>query len=75
MSINLRYESQANFSFPEDFAMASATSGVIPTFKTVSIMPGIECLAPDRTETSRGLLASPKFFPTIFSRFARETWI
>ena len=35
-------------------------------------MPGIECLAPDRTETKSGLLASPKLFPTTFSRFARE---
>ena len=30
-------------------------------------MPGIEARAPERTETSSGLLASPKPRPTIFS--------
>ena len=29
---------------------------VNPTFSTVSIIPGIDCLAPDRIETSRGRL-------------------
>ena len=27
-----------------------------PIFNTVSIMPGIDCLAPDRTENNRGAL-------------------
>ena len=49
ISMNRRYESQAAW-FPEDTA-DSVTSGVIPTFKTVSIIPGIENLAPERTET------------------------
>jgi len=35
--------------------------------RTVSIMPGIEARAPERTETSSGLLASPNVRPTTCS--------
>ena len=31
----------------------------------VSIMPGIEALAPDRTDTKRGLSLFPKVFPVM----------
>ena len=46
-----------------------------PRLSTVSIMPGIENLAPERTETSRGFLASPNRRPIFFSSafMCRET--
>ena len=40
-------------------------------FKTVSIMPGMENLAPERQETSRGSAGSPKRLPVAFSTLAR----
>ena len=36
----------------------------------VSIMPGIEARAPERTDTSRGFSRSPNFLPVIFSIFS-----
>jgi len=36
----------------------------------VSIIPGIEARAPERTETSSGFSASPNLRPTIFSTWA-----
>ena len=33
----------------------------------VSIMPGMDARAPERTDTSRGLFTSPNFLPTICS--------
>ena len=35
----------------------------------VSIMPGIENLAPERTETSSGLAVEPSVAPAAFSSF------
>ena len=35
----------------------------------VSIMPGIENFAPERTDTSSGFLTSPSLLPTAFSSF------
>ncbi len=40
-------------------------------FRTVSIMPGIENLAPERTETSSGSSDCPSFLPIVDSRAAR----
>ena len=40
-------------------------------FSTVSIIPGIENLAPDRTLTSSGSAASPSLRPIAASRLAR----
>jgi hypothetical protein len=40
-------------------ASASALSGVMPTLSTVSIMPGMEAAAPERTLTSSGSDRSP----------------
>ena len=40
---------------------------VSPIFSTVSIMPGIDCLAPDLTDKSNGLSESPNFVPIIDS--------
>ena len=36
----------------------------------VSIMPGMERAAPERTETSKGSLGSPNFLPVTFSTLA-----
>ena len=44
-------------------AMAAATSSVRPRFSTVSIIPGIEIAAPDRTESNSGADASPSRAP------------
>ena len=68
ISINLRYESHAKRLSPVIFSSVAATSGDIPTLRTVSIMPGIENFAPERTETSKGFFGSPKDFPIFFSR-------
>ena len=45
-------------------------------FRTVSIIPGIENFAPDRTDTSSGSSAPPSTFPRSSSNAARcsATW-
>ncbi len=40
---------------------------VSPRLRIVSIMPGMESRAPERTETSSGVVWSPNFLPTDFS--------
>ncbi len=47
-----------------------------PRFNTVSIMPGIEARAPERTDTSSGFAGSPKLLPVRLSTLARaaSTW-
>jgi hypothetical protein len=42
-----------------------------PTLRTVSIIPGIENFAPDRTDTNSGSSGSPSFFPRAASSAAR----
>ncbi len=42
-----------------------------PRFRTVSIMPGIDMGAPERTDTSSGSSASPIFLPMRCSRSSR----
>ncbi len=64
---NLLYESQANLGFPVFFAKPSTATSFNPKFNTVSIIPGIETLAPDLTETNRGFSLSPNFAPIISS--------
>ena len=49
-------------------ASASTVSSLRPRLSTVSIMPGIEARAPERTETRSGLSASPKVRPAIRRR-------
>ena len=49
------------------FARALTVSSFKPKFKIVSIIPGIETLAPDLTETNNGFSKSPNFFPHSFS--------
>ncbi len=43
---------------------------VNPTFNTVSIIPGMELRAPERTDTRSGSSGSPKLLPIIFSTLA-----
>ena len=47
--------------------MPLSVSGFRPTLSTVSIMPGIEARAPERTETSSGFDGSPNFLPVACS--------
>jgi hypothetical protein len=42
-----------------------------PRLRTVSIIPGIENAAPERTDTRRGSASSPSFLPISTSRAAR----
>ena len=49
----------------ELLASASAVASLRPRLSTVSIMPGIEARAPERTETSSGLSRSPKVLPVM----------
>jgi len=67
MAMNRRYESNANRSFPVCLARPSTESSLSPRLRTVSIIPGIENLAPERTETSSGSDASPIPLPIDFS--------
>ena len=46
-----------------------------PRFKIVSIIPGIEALAPERTETRSGFSLSPNFFPVTSSIFVMASII
>ena len=49
-------------------AMAATESSLSPRLRTVSIMPGMETAAPERTESSNGLRPSPNFLPVSFSK-------
>src|SRR5450756_3225406 len=42
-----------------------------PRLRIVSIMPGIETAAPERTDTSSGFCAEPNFLPSLPSSLAR----
>ena len=53
------YESHAKRSLPVFFARPTTTLSLSPRFKIVSIIPGIDALAPERTETSNGFSTSP----------------
>ena len=57
------YASATKRGFPVSSTMPLAVSSFKPIFKTVSIMPGIENLAPERQETNNGFLGSPKTLP------------
>ena len=48
-------------------ASASTVSSLRPRLRTVSIMPGIEARAPERTETRSGASSSPKRRPVRFA--------
>ena len=59
--INLLYESYANLGLPVFFANPSTAISLRPRFRIVSIIPGIDALAPDLTDTNRGSSLSPNF--------------
>src|SRR5690606_27544877 len=62
-----RYESYANRALPLCLASPSTVRSFIPRFRMVSIMPGIEMAAPERTDTSNGLAGSPNCLPVVSS--------
>ena len=51
-------------------ATISTVSSFIPRLRMVSIIPGMESRAPERTESKRGRSLSPSFLPTDFSTFS-----
>ena len=64
-----RYESQAKRGLLVFFASPSTASSFIPRLRTVSIIPGIETRAPERTESRSGFVLSPNLAPKISSVF------
>ena len=58
------------------FATISTTSSFMPRLRIVSIIPGMESRAPERTDTSRGRSWSPNLLPVDFSTLAiaAATW-
>ncbi len=56
---------------PEAATRAGMVSRVRPTLRIVSIIPGMETAAPERTETSSGLGPRPKVCPRSVSTRAR----
>ena len=50
--------------------MPSTVSSFNPRLSTVSIMPGMEARAPERTETSSGFSGSPNRDPTTDSMWS-----
>ena len=65
--IRRRYESNANRGLPVAVASPSTATSLSPRLRIVSIIPGIETAAPERTETRSGSPASPKRFPVFSS--------
>ncbi len=63
IAMKRRYASQPNRSLPVSPTRPWSVSSLSPRFRTVSIIPGIENLAPERTLTRSGLAASPKPLP------------
>jgi hypothetical protein len=61
--MNRRYESKAKRSSSVCRVSPSTDRSFSPRLRTVSIIPGIENLAPDRTETSKGSVGSPSALP------------
>ena len=67
---NLLNESHAKRGLPEILARPSVISSLIPRLRTVSIIPGMETRAPERTENNNGLDGSPNFLPCSASTLA-----
>src|SRR3989449_4490412 len=72
IAMSRRYASHANRSFAVR-ARASTVVSLRPRFRTVSIIPGIESLAPERTETSSGCSEAPNFRPPFTSTADRAS--
>ena len=68
--ISRRYESWAKRALPVARARPATASSFRPRLRIVSIIPGIEIAAPERTETSSGSSVSPKRLPVFSSRCA-----
>jgi hypothetical protein len=66
-----RYESHANRSFSACAASPATEESLRPMLRTVSIIPGIENFAPDRTLTSSGSSGWPSRLPMAFSSAVR----
>ena len=62
-----RYASQPKRSLPVSATSPWSVSSFRPRFRTVSIIPGIENLAPERTLTRSGSAAFPKPLPVCAS--------
>jgi len=62
-----RYESHAKRGLLVFFERPSTTSSFKPRFRMVSIIPGMDARAPERTETNNGLTLSPNFMFMISS--------
>ena len=56
-----------NLGLNDETVEASTVSSFKPRFKMVSIIPGIESRAPERTDKRRGFFKSPSFLPNCFS--------
>ncbi len=63
MWIRRRYASQANRSSPLCAINPAMLASVSPTLRIVSIMPGMENFAPERTDSSNGSRRSPRSRP------------
>src|SRR3954469_1839777 len=63
-----RYESYAKRGLSVCLASPPTDTSLSPRLRTVSIIPGIENAAPDRTDTSNGSVASPSCLPIFASR-------
>ena len=63
------YTKRSNAGSGLPLIIAATTSSFKPRFKMVSIIPGMEALAPERTDTNNGFSRSPNFFPLISSIF------
>ena len=61
--ISLRYASHAKRALPVNLIKPWTAASVRPRFRTVSIMPGIDTAAPERTETRSGFDEEPKILP------------
>ena len=68
--IRRRYASYTNLGLPVFSIIPGMVSEQRPMLSMVSIMPGMELLAPERQLTRRGSLGSPNFLPIIFSMAA-----
>ncbi len=68
---NRRYESHAKRGLPDSAASPSTDSSEIPRLRIVSIIPGIENTAPERTDTSSGRSRAPRRRPVRCSSASR----
>ena len=63
-----RYESQVRRGLPVRRSNPERVSSFRPTLSSVSIIPGIDCGAPERTATSSGRRSAPNARPVASSR-------